>query len=240
MRLLHEVFDRREAGDLDGALALVRRAYTEALPGEVAELMFVHGRLLLERMDLATAEKVLGALLQSTGDRALLLRAQTALGEVYRAQGRYAEAEEVFIWTITLAEAEWGPASLELAKALNGLGIASRHAGDYAAAEAAYRRALTVLESVAGPDHQDLAGLHRNLGGLAQASGDLVAAAEHVRRAVKVRARALGPDHPKVAADRAALAQIMAACPDDLDTAPRHDAVFIQSRPRALAWRLAP
>src|SRR5258706_15722612 len=75
---------------------------------------------------------------------------------------------------------------------------------------ALYHRALAIAERAAPSDPLLLADVLHNLGGLEHAREHFADGEAFARRAVEVRARALGADHAAVAADRAALAAILA------------------------------
>jgi tetratricopeptide (TPR) repeat protein len=61
-----------------------------------------------------------------------------------------------------------------------------------------------------GPAHPDVGMVLHNIGGLAHARGRPADGEPAARRAVCIRAAALGDEHPATAADRAALATILA------------------------------
>jgi MFS family permease len=139
------------------------------------------------------------------------LERQLTVAEAHRAQGRYADAEELFRAALRRAEEEFGPDAFPVADACNGLAVTYKYSGRFDDAEALYARALRILERQLGAEHPDVAAVHHNLGGLAHARGRFAEAEAPARRAVAIREAALGPDHVDVAADKAALASILDA-----------------------------
>ena len=73
------------------------------------------------------------------------------LAELYRTQGRYAEAEPLYRRSLTIREAKLGPDHPDVATSLNNLAGLYRAQGRYAEAEPLYRRSLTIREASSGP-----------------------------------------------------------------------------------------
>ena len=174
-----------------GAYALAEKYYRESIR-------------ILRRAD-ERAESA-GALIQSLGHLALVLRARA----------RYDGAERLLRWAVEAAEKTFSPENLKVADLLNDLGVIHKRQGRFADAEAAYRRALSITEKSLGPDHPSVATLYHNLGQLEHARGRYELGEPLARRSLAIHRKALGPDHPHVADDAAALASI-------LDRLGRHD-----------------
>ena len=68
------------------------------------------------------------------------------LGEVYRLQGRYAEAEPLYERALAVRETALGPEHSDVAQSLSGLAILYVAQGRYAEAEPLHERALAIFE----------------------------------------------------------------------------------------------
>jgi tetratricopeptide (TPR) repeat protein len=126
---------------------------------------------------LAVAEKTFGP------GHPLVATSLNNLGELYRLQGSYTEAEALYM----------------VATSLNNLGELYRLQGSYTEAEALYKRALKIREKALGPDHPHVAASLNNLAVLYKAQGKYAEAEPLYKRALGIVEEALGPDHPLVA-----------------------------------------
>jgi len=79
------------------------------------------------------------------------------LGELYRAQGKYSEAESLHKRFLEMREKTLGPDHPYVANSLNNLAAVYEAQGKYAEAEPLYKRALKIDEKALGPDHPDVA-----------------------------------------------------------------------------------
>lgn len=77
-------------------------------------------------------------------------------GSSAHAQGRYVEAEKLWLDGLKVAE-RFGTQDGRLAISLNNLAELYRSQGKYAEAEPLYKRVLAIREKVLGPNHPDLA-----------------------------------------------------------------------------------
>jgi tetratricopeptide (TPR) repeat protein len=77
------------------------------------------------------------------------------LADLYRAQGRYAEAEPLYKRSLAIRETALGPGHPDVATSLNNLADLYRAQGRYAEAEPLYKRALAIREKALGPDHPE-------------------------------------------------------------------------------------
>jgi tetratricopeptide (TPR) repeat protein len=138
-----------------------------------------------------------------------LVRALTGAGDVRQQQGRYRDAERLFLEAIVVAEHAFGAGHLEVATPLNNLAVCYKYLARFAEAGPLYQRALAITEASLGPDHPEVATIYHNLGGLEHAAGNWMRGEPFARKALRIRRRALGPDHPDVAADLTALAALL-------------------------------
>ena len=121
------------------------------------------------------------------------------LAELYRAQGRYAEAEPRYTRALEIRARQLGADHPDVATSLNNLAGLYRAQGRYAEAEPRYTRALEIYERQLGADHPAVATSLNNLAALYQAQGRYAEAEPRYTRALEIRARQLGADHPDVA-----------------------------------------
>jgi tetratricopeptide (TPR) repeat protein len=141
------------------------------------------------------------ALARQRGEESPVLAAAVAwLGNVYKAQGRYAEAEPAYRRSLAIWEKALGPEHPDVATALVSLAGLYLAQGRYAEAEPAYRRSLAIREKALGPDHPDVATALNNLAELYRAQGRYAEAEPAYRQSLAIREKALGPEHPDVAA----------------------------------------
>jgi tetratricopeptide (TPR) repeat protein len=126
-------------------------------------------------------------------------RALVDLGELYRGQARFAEAEPLFERAIALIESLQGTAHRALVRPLNSLALVHRAQGQYAQAEPLARRALSIAEGAHGPEHPALASVVGNLLTVYLAQGRYGEAGPLFQRSVTLKERLLGPKHPDLA-----------------------------------------
>jgi tetratricopeptide (TPR) repeat protein len=86
------------------------------------------------------------------------------LAEVYRDQGKYADAEGLHKRALAIREKALGKNHPSVADTLNNLASVYKDQGKYADAEGLYKRALPIKEKALGKDHPELA---QSLSGLA-------------------------------------------------------------------------
>ena len=75
------------------------------------------------------------------------------MAEVYRAQGRYSEAEPLYKRSLLIIEEQLGADHPDTATSLNNLALLYDNMGRYSEAEPLYKRALTIAEAVLGSEH---------------------------------------------------------------------------------------
>ena len=116
-------------------------------------------------------------------------------------QGRYAEAEAVYVRALAITEQHKGADHPETATRLANLANLFEVQGRYAEAEAVYMRVLSITEQHLGAGHPETATRLNNLAILYEAQGRAASAEELYLRALKIDEQAYGPDHPGVAID---------------------------------------
>ncbi len=121
------------------------------------------------------------------------------LGELYRAHGRYAEAEPLFTRALAIVEKTYGPEHMQVTRTLNNLGQLYRAQGADAAAGPYYKRSLAILDKIESPDPIALAQILNNLARLYHAQGKHAEAEALFKRALAIKHEALGPEHVSVA-----------------------------------------
>lgn len=75
------------------------------------------------------------------------------LAGLYRAQGRYSEAEPLFVRSLSILEQQLGATHPSVATSLNNLAALYESQGRYSEAEPLYLQALTILFNSLGTDH---------------------------------------------------------------------------------------
>jgi CHAT domain-containing protein len=121
------------------------------------------------------------------------------LAELYRDQGRYADAEPLYKRSLAIWEKALGPDHARVAATLNNLATLYTQQGRYAEAEGPYKRALAINEKAFGPDHPDVAPVLNNLARLYTGQGRYAEAEPLYQRSLAIREKAFGRDHPNVA-----------------------------------------
>ena len=97
--------------------------------------------------------------------------ANNNLAGLYRAQGKYAEAEPLYKRSLTILEKALGPDHPQVATSLNNLAALYRAQGKYAEAEPLYLETLETRKRVLGDDHPDTLGSMGTLAWLYQNQG---------------------------------------------------------------------
>jgi len=120
------------------------------------------------------------------------------LAQVYAGQGKYVEAEPVYLQARKVYQAVHGGNHADVAATLNNLGVLHRMYGQYSQAEPLLLRALAIKEKLLGPDHPEVALSVSNLAQLRVAQGQPDKAEPLYRRALAIREKALGTSHPDV------------------------------------------
>ena len=132
------------------------------------------------------------------------------LGELKRAEGRDADAEDFFRQALEVGERAVGPDSLALVPALTSLGAVRVARGAPAEAEPFLTRALSVSETHLGSDHPDLVVLLNDLSRLYLKQSAHAFAEPLLLRLYTIK-RVKGEEHPEVATVLASLAAVRQA-----------------------------
>ncbi len=111
------------------------------------------------------------------------------LAELYRAQGRYAEAEPLYKRALAIFEKALGPEHPDVAINLDNLAGLYHAQGKYAEAEPLVKRALAIFEKVLGPEHPHVATGLENYAALLRNTGRSAEAAKMKARAKAIRAK---------------------------------------------------
>jgi tetratricopeptide (TPR) repeat protein len=117
------------------------------------------------------------------------------LGDLYKNQGKLAEAEKMYIRALQGYEKALEPDHILILDIVNNLGILYRNQGKLAKAEKMYIRALQGKEKALGPDHISTLDTVNNLGILYRNQGKLAEAEKMYIRALQGKEEALGPDY---------------------------------------------
>jgi eukaryotic-like serine/threonine-protein kinase len=133
-------------------------------------------------------------------------RTAKALLNVARAlasQGRFAEAEPLFLESLSIRRTLYGNEHLDVAEGqyLLGLGLEKGKA-DYAQAETLIRESLRVRRKLLGESNAIVARTLRGLGVLLLNKGEWAEAERIHRQALAIDLKVLGPSHPNTVGDR--------------------------------------
>jgi tetratricopeptide (TPR) repeat protein len=164
---LHDLaVTRQAAGKLQEALPLCRQALAimEHAIGphhpDVANILNTWAGMYEELGESAEAERLaqrsVAMIEEVTGGTEMeVLQVQSLgmLAEIYRMQGRYAEAEPLYQQALAIKKKVLGPEHPDMAMTLNNLAVLYKSAGKYAKAEPLYRHALAIFEAALGPTH---------------------------------------------------------------------------------------
>ena len=118
------------------------------------------------------------------------------LAELYRAQGRHAEAEPLFRRALEASERVLGKEHPDTLMSVNNLALLYQAQGHHAEAEPLFRRALEASERVLGKEHPQTLTNVNNLAELYRAQGHHAEAEPLYRRALETQERVLGKEHP--------------------------------------------
>ena len=127
------------------------------------------------------------------------------LGSLYRTQGKYSDAEELFKRALVVKELA-GTDTPDVADTLNSLASVYLDQGRYADAEGLYKRALSIREKTLGKGHPEVAKTLNNLAIVHTQKGEYADAEELYKRALAIKEKAVGANHPSVAASLTNLA----------------------------------
>ena len=140
---------------------------------------------------MAIREKALGANHADVG------QTLNNLALVYRAQGKYTEAEGLFKRALAIREKALGASHPDVGQTLNNLANVYRAQGKYSEAEGLYKRALAIREKALGASHPDVASTLNNLAVVYRAQGKYGEAEELFERALAISRKGPGCGPPR-------------------------------------------
>ena len=118
------------------------------------------------------------------------------LALLYRSQGKYGDAEPLYVRALAICEQHLGPQHPDTAPSLNNLAALYNHQGKYAQAEPLFQRAFTIREQVLGNSHPDTAESLWWSAVLSERQHRSQEAKPLYERALLIYERTLGGEHP--------------------------------------------
>ena len=120
------------------------------------------------------------------------------LAFLHALQGRYAEAEPLYVRALAIKEKALGPEHEEVATTLVNMGLLYVRQGRYAEAEPLYRRTLAIREKALGPEHSDVGTALNGIAMLYVYQGRYADAEPLYSRTLAIKEKALGREHEEV------------------------------------------
>jgi tetratricopeptide (TPR) repeat protein len=142
-------------------------------------------------------EGILGQLQIPTSPN--LVRALTQIARLYHEQGRYAEAEALYVRALAIFEKQLVANHPNIAASMNNLALLYRDMKKYQDAEPLYLQSLTITEEQLGKNHPNTSTSLNNLAVLYQDMGKYQEAEPLYVRALAIREEQLGANHPSTA-----------------------------------------
>ncbi|BBD59672.1 hypothetical protein NIES2109_24610 [Nostoc sp. HK-01] len=121
------------------------------------------------------------------------------LALLYESQGRYSEAEPLYIQALSLYRKLLGEEHSDIATSLNNLAALYESQGRYSEAEPLYIKALALTRKLLGEEHPDIATSLNNLAALYDSQGRYSEAEPLYIQALALWRKLLGEEHPDVA-----------------------------------------
>jgi tetratricopeptide (TPR) repeat protein len=121
------------------------------------------------------------------------------LAALYESQGRYSEAEPLFLQALELTQRLLGDEHPDVATSLNNLAFLYRSQGRYSEAEPLFLQALELRQRLLGDEHPSVATSFNNLALLYHSQGRYSEAEPLFLQALELRQRLLGDEHPDIA-----------------------------------------
>ncbi|AFZ26376.1 tetratricopeptide repeat protein [Cylindrospermum stagnale PCC 7417] len=121
------------------------------------------------------------------------------LAALYKSQGRYSDAEPLYLQSLEIKKRQLGQDHPDVANSLNNLAALYEFQGRYSDAEPLYLQSLEILKRQLGQDHPDVATSLNNLASLYKSQGRYSDAEPLYLQSLEIRKRQLGQDHPNVA-----------------------------------------
>jgi tetratricopeptide (TPR) repeat protein len=142
------------------------------------------------------------------------------LAGLYDDQGRYSDAEPLYIRALSIREEQLGANHPETATSLNNLAGLYREIGRYSDAEPLYVRALSISEKQLGSNHPSTAISLNNLAALYRVIGRYNDAEPLYVRSLSIREEKFGSNHPSTATSLNNLALLYRAIGRYIDAEP--------------------
>lgn len=205
--LLRQARARREAGDYDAAREDFEAAYFTATRAEAdliaidaaTELASLVGdRLAKPEAGRTWIEQADALLSRGPADPRRQAAVLTGRGDVYRANGQWAEAREDYEAALAVDEALLGPDHPDVAASLDGVANILNSMDDFAEASRLHERARSIRERTLGGDHPDVGLSLNNIAKDNIGMGRYEEAQALLLRALEILEAALGPDHVSV------------------------------------------
>jgi tetratricopeptide (TPR) repeat protein len=121
------------------------------------------------------------------------------LAFLYDSQGKYNEAEPLYLRSLSIWEKQLGENHPHVAQILNNLAVLYKDQGKYNEAEPLYLRSLSIYENQLGENHPDVAISLDQLAALYDSQGKYKEAEQLYLRSFSIREKQLREDHPDVA-----------------------------------------
>jgi tetratricopeptide (TPR) repeat protein len=121
------------------------------------------------------------------------------LASLYRVQGKYKEAEPIYLRSLSIGEKQLGENHPHVAAILNNLASLYNSQGKYDEGESIYRRSLSIWEKQLGEEHFNFAVSLNNLAELYSNQRKYKEAEPLYLRSLSIREKQLGENHPDVA-----------------------------------------
>jgi tetratricopeptide (TPR) repeat protein len=144
------------------------------------------------------------------------------LARLYYDQGRYSEAEPLYVRALAIREQQLGDNHPDTSASLNNLALLYRSIDRYSDAEPLYIRALAISEQQLGADHPDTATSLNNLAFLYKSIDRYSDAEPLYIRALAIKEQKLGANHPDTAVGLDNLADLYKSVGRYSDAEPLH------------------
>jgi tetratricopeptide (TPR) repeat protein len=138
-------------------------------------------------------EGLLGQL--KVGDSLEVADSLDRLGKLYHDQGRYSDAEPLYVRSLAIREKQLGEDHLDTAASINNLANLYKSTGRYVEAEPLYIRSLAINDKQLGAEHQETSTVLNNLALLYESMGRYIEAEPLYLRSLSVREKQLGDTH---------------------------------------------
>ncbi len=198
---------------IDDLESLIEQTATKS-PGSalLASLHLQAGRAYGQRLDVGAAQEyteemkqaiahlqTAAQLLESSGNSSDYASSIAWLAYLYKLQGRYAEAEPLYLQDLEITKSELGDRHPATATSLNNLAALYESQGRYGEAEPLYVEALEIKKAELGDRHPTTAQGLNNLAELYRSQGRYGEAEPLYVEALEIRKAELGDRHPTTA-----------------------------------------